>query len=255
MAILISLLLPALAQARINSESVVCQVNLRSLAMGVIEYSEANRGSTIYANYNPPYARRTGIYWFDDVWPYMATTAPAAAHILMDPSITQSGSNVYYIGGVATPYEIVNGADTDSYSSGPNSTVLPIFGGYGFNLAFMPNGPWYHPYPSWKNLFTGQTTLDPLFCDSVWKDFDGFDSPSLSASPPVNVKPNSTNSWNNLTGIQRVTLARHMGGMNIGFADGHAEHISHLKMLWTLQWNPGAVNEENAFAFPAGDGY
>ena len=255
-AILISLLLPALAQAKINSESVVCEMNLRSLAMSVIEYSEANRGASIYANYNPPYAQRTGIYWFDDLWPYMATTAPAAAHILLDPSTTQSGSYVYYIGGVNTPYEIANGADTDGYSSGPNSTVLPIFGGYGFNLAFMPNSPWYvGVYPRFTNLSTGQTTSEPVFCDAVWKDFDGFDSPSLGAIPPVDVKPNSANSWNNLTGIQRVTLARHIGGMNIGFADGHADHISDLKILWTLQWNPGSVNEENMVVFPTADGY
>ena len=80
-AILIALLLPALAQARATAQTVACASNLRQLSVGVVEYSVANNNAVLYANYtNPPYSQRTGSYWFDCFWSYVAPTIPAALH-------------------------------------------------------------------------------------------------------------------------------------------------------------------------------
>ena len=258
-AILISLLLPALARARAMAQSVACSSNLRQLCLGVVEYSSSNNGAVLSVNYNPPYNQRTGVYWFDDFWPYVATSIPSAISILQCPAI--SGQIVPGIypdwGGVNSPYEVTVFND-DGYSAGPLPVHLPFFGGYGFNLAFLSNDPWGMVYTHWSHLSQGpaSASVKPLFADAVWKDFDGVDDPTWvdgPVTPLPDTQLNGTLSWvyGNANGIQRLCISRHSGGINVGFADGHVELV-HLRQLWTYQWNPGSTYEAAKVTFPAG---
>jgi prepilin-type processing-associated H-X9-DG protein len=86
-----------------------------------------------------------------------------------------------------------------------------------------------------------------LFFDSGWVD-----AWPLETDPPNTDLYDGT--WGGLTGMQRVTIARHggvnpakaprnfdtsqklPGAINIGFADGHAE-LSKLEDLWRWSWH------------------
>ena len=270
-AILIALLLPALAQARATAQTVVCASNLRQLSVGVVEYSVANNNAVLYANYtNPPYSQRTGAYWFDDFWPYVAPTIPAALPMLQCPAVAGNSNLGIWPdwGGASTPY-VVNSANCDTYRFGPAPVNLPFSGGYGFNLAFLANEPWTASYTHWSYLSQGpaSSSVKPLIADAVWKDFDGVDDPNWPVSGgstgPVTPLPynaleggtfsNGTISFvfNNDHGIQRLCIVRHSGGINVGFADGHAELVR-LRQLWTYQWTPNSIDEQGQVTFPPG---
>ncbi len=252
-ALLISILLPALGKARKQSRTVACLSNERQLVIAMIQYWQDNKGYTPYydkgtadngqaqvdqrewiaqvvrpeqlnavrlcpeaANINPLYAQDVG------------TTAnmPGAAfacwgpggQALYDPinNIQLSGSYCY------------NAYLLKKDPSGDDATLAG--GGQAGDLTRL----WFYP------AFQYSTEI-PVIMDGAWstcwpKETDTTTYMTfLTTTPgalynPAGVPMNIGDNW------VRVAMARHYMAINVSFADGHAETVA-LNNLWPLRWH------------------
>ena len=92
-AVLISLLLPALAQARASAQSTVCLSNLQQVALAATEYAQDNQGRGPSYVLNPADARNNDTaFWDQMLLPYVVSTATVGNHHL------SKGPQVQYFG-------------------------------------------------------------------------------------------------------------------------------------------------------------
>jgi prepilin-type processing-associated H-X9-DG protein len=231
-ALLISILLPALNGARRQARSVQCLSNLRSLDLSFIMYINDNKQKSMYwagvlpVNSQDPNA---GIDWVAALLPYYRVDkirlCPEAVDWRPDPGGTQV---VYYYGTAVQAW---------------SSRMTPLqtfwdYGSYTFNGWLFRNEPSAitnlqkdgvaKPATGLFNLPAKFSASVPVFCDSIWS----------TAWP----QPTDTAALNNMTGdmntsqqMRRVQIARHKKAVNIGYLDGHAGQVS-LYQLWQQQW-------------------
>jgi len=206
---LISLLLPALTNARGQARAVVCLANQRQLAMGFQMYLNDNKG-------------RCWEYVPDDDHFWMALLKPFNGQIdfLLCPEAVEPS----YGWGSATQ------------AWGPN--VYARMGTYGFNGwlyrydLFDPAalfGPDCGPHAAYLTLPTTQSDRVPCFIDEMWVDVwphSGDTKPANLIDPPVQIRNE----------MGRVCLNRHHKAVNAVFLDGHGETVP-LAYLWQLKWS------------------
>ena len=226
-AVLISLLLPALNKARASANAVACLSNLRTLGIATQMYQQTNKGRA----------------WIDDVsrvtvvngvperitwWVFILQPYYVNKNVLICPTASQGAD----IGN--------QGAGTAVTSWGPEP--LPWTGGswlrdnqgsYTFNAWVSWNSPSNNfsqriRFPNPRNA-----SMIPLFSDGIWVNA----WPSDSNAPPANLFLGDTNNaWTSQMG--RVCIARHGRAVNVVFADYHAERVP-LPGLWKLKWHTG----------------
>ena len=251
-ALLIALLLPALARARMLAISAVCESNLRQLGIAYEEYtqSESPRGF-VYNFWNP------GGDWVPALGQIFANTQtdsyiplPAAYQKLIICPATfipgqgagEEGLNMGFgiIGTAHGPYQ-------DSWWTPQNSYVSTGWCSYGFNGwmydlqdslpiyqsdAIVDSGisSSFQPY-FWSSSQIQISGQVPLIADCIW---DGA-WPKSTDPVPSNLNGGVIN--DPVNGINSFCINRHDMAVNMVFADGHAEHVA-LGNLWTLHWSP-----------------
>ncbi|MGC9260947.1 MAG: prepilin-type N-terminal cleavage/methylation domain-containing protein [Phycisphaerae bacterium] len=238
-ALLIALLLPALAKAKRLGNSIACESNLRQLGQAYFEYTQSAPG------WEHGFPIHEGSY---NMWPMMLASVFASGPqvtpgnvnfiipteeqtILTCPSAagppigTQDGPFVLGFGSVATRWIWWGGTPTGSYGlnwwmqnfSGSSAFYQAEIQGWGFSGHF---------WSSSQSIPSGQA---PLFADAEW--------PS-AAVKPTDLPPASVYRTDNIFDqMETFAMARHQGGINMVFCDGHAEHVD-LGNLWTLDWYP-----------------
>ena len=216
-ALLIAILLPALSRARKVANTTKCLSQLRQLAMGWQMYALAHQGRGI------PYDENLGLWmgqmdtWLPDIDAHRICPEAFA------PSQLSSSS-----GGIGSCW-------------GPNANTVFLVNRMG---SYSING-WLYDYDGpgtnrslWPNLFPETEYYDypvpvpsqvPLFCDGIWTDAWPDD---IDTAPPT-VHPSS---YGNVPEMWRVCMARHSGGINVAFVDGHAATVA-CQQLWTLSWH------------------
>ncbi len=271
-ALLISLLLPALSRAVAAGKATVCLSNLRSLGQGYSEYEATFNGRLI------PYNNDQG--WILPLAPYFADTKNAGSgstnvsqltfnsqtKILVDPVCTPMtsfpGGSV--LGTVNTTWYWWNG-NTDPSKAFYDNQLEYIQGSYGFNSwLYGPGGTaqngsaydWF-VYPSdsapniahyWGSNPDAVSSNIPLMGDSMWEDGGPQEgnTPSTNLGNFVSSVSNGASWWwgylelNGVGDLQRWCITRHPGGCNMVFLDGHAASVK-LPKLWSLQWASGWV--------------
>ncbi|MBS0196958.1 MAG: prepilin-type N-terminal cleavage/methylation domain-containing protein [Planctomycetes bacterium] len=216
-ALLISLLLPALAKSRAAGRLVVCASQTRQLTSALLLYGDDYKDKCFpYDTYN--------IYF---------------------QALNQYHGNIEtlrYCPVAKTRQERTGGGSMGTAKLG--WYLGDQDGSYGFNgflYSPYPGDPMSifcnrEPYPKawWQTL----TKFDlpervPAFADAIW--VDGWPTPFDT------VPRDLATGWSNPGGeapyhMGRFCIARHERSINVGFMDGHAGMIS-LRYLWDLQWS------------------
>ena len=121
-ALLISILLPALASARQAAAGVASLSNLRQLGAGLNMYRNESRG--FYPVHSSPSSEKPRTRWADKLYPYMRST-----EVYMSPAMSEE-DRVRMNKPFAHTCDPVTGATT------PSSVY---FGGYGYNFQYLGN--------------------------------------------------------------------------------------------------------------------
>jgi prepilin-type N-terminal cleavage/methylation domain-containing protein len=261
-ALLISILLPALNKARKASRTVACLSNVRQLTMGEIQYFTDNK-----YHFSPYYDKGgTPPAPFQIEWMAQVAKPEQMNKVRLCPEATdwnpEFAAALSTFGNMpgAAFYAWGPGGRAMQYF-GPNNVVQHLQGSYTFNgycLRSHPSGDdavlFGSPspqtpstnnqarYQSWLWVPPLQRTAEvPVIYDGTWptawpKEADDITDPTngvLSIYDPAgNGTLNIGNNW------RRLLIARHYMAINVGFMDGHATTVQ-LPDLWNLQWHTG----------------
>jgi prepilin-type N-terminal cleavage/methylation domain-containing protein/prepilin-type processing-associated H-X9-DG protein len=238
-AVLISMLLPAVNRARRQAKQTACLANLRTMGQLFTLYTQGNNNrSFAYVWQSPPASIRDNI-WIEILRPFGSIDQVRVCPEASAPSLSSSGfGSTWESWGPGLPQM---GKNTGSY--GFNGWLYELIPGGTVPAGLTSNVPaqagangiaWrYHT----SSLGTDPTTV-PLMGDANW--VDGFPQETV-ASPNPPAAPNGSNT-NVYTGgpseqMGRFCVSRHVGlTTNVVFVDGHAESIA-LPALWSLNWH------------------
>jgi prepilin-type N-terminal cleavage/methylation domain-containing protein/prepilin-type processing-associated H-X9-DG protein len=232
-AILASMLLPTLAQAKKQARSAQCLSNLRQWGISWTMYTDDNQGF---------FSSGTSVAWSRGEWVVaLSNHYSHKPELLLCPSATSrrgpgaqetlvpvdSPSAVNY-GGPRSCFDI----PIEDPSRGPGRRLL---GSYGINV-------WvYNPPPdvtkiqglptqwNWRSFNNvPEPTETPLLADSMWRG-GGPDHTDLI--------PSFNGQWlDDDAEFHHFAIARHRKGINLVFFDGSARYSS-VRDLWRMPWH------------------
>ena len=216
-ALLISILMPALSAARRQARSVACLSNLRQFGQAFLLYTSENKGKSMYYDGVP------------DRWPAILQPYHAGVdEIRFCPEAVEYngwwGSASYAWG------DAYSGLEDERGSYGMNLWIARTnHDGTGGGL--VSHGPVIAgPKEAFIQLPAPKVSSEaPLFADSAW--YGGW--PKETDPAPANLHSPPADPFNNMW---RFCIARHRRAINIVFLDGHGENVA-LERLWQLKWN------------------
>ena len=235
-AILASLLLPALARSKTKAQSIQCANNLKQIGLAHFMYVSDN-GHTI------PYSINNNLWMRDLINNYANVDK-----VRICPVAPYSKNMVGYLGTSTTAWVWPNSTEVNPATKDPRWT-----GSYGLN-GWMYAGGWtvQPPMPAVKNAFRSEASirmpaLTPVFCDSIFTDM----WPQANDKPAPNLLTGAPTS--SAGGISCITIARHgsgpqsakgtrpagarlPGAINICYAEGHVSLVP-LEQLWQQTWH------------------
>jgi prepilin-type N-terminal cleavage/methylation domain-containing protein/prepilin-type processing-associated H-X9-DG protein len=227
-AILASMLLPALAKAKAQSRTSYCLNNLRQMSLATRFYAED------YKDHVPPVIGQVGRYWFHEISPYLGDNAyKSNSHVAFNGAM-----RVMFCPETKRPKQ--NPSRTEGWWGTSTKTwrALEAEGSYGMNLWLDNQGQYLTDFPLQKYYaqFTLAPSDVPAFGDSVWVGSwpEGTDRPPLDLFGGGYGGGNFPHSRGMFMG--RFAISRHNRGLNIGFVDAHAERLP-VRKLWTLNWH------------------
>lgn len=197
-ALLISILLPALTKARQSAQSLQCLSNLRQCGLATQMYANEHKGFLPY----PTTTLGEGFLWFNVLDPYLRS--------LIDYKRTGVASGRSY-----TPYKqcpVYDTFDSDKFATGNQGLTKEYARTYKMNSFLRHN----HPYSQAKINEPRDSSNFVYLGDSISMDVTG-------ATPSDFENGQFSMEVNDIT--QASPALRHMGGANILFLDGHAAHV------------------------------
>lgn len=254
-ALLISILLPALNRARAAAQTIKCLSNLKQITVAYLMYTSENKGSSIYIEGNPS----GGGYVMKALSDTKYLKLQQDAQVAFCPSANAPG----YASGYPASQALFGTAKSSWYRN-----FVPAFeasGSYCFNgwviynkakssATFtsgdnivndmvVPTSPKLPPAGS--PMFYGKivraraSTTTPLIGDGVWSEAFALEktNPAFSTNDPWKKSVGKGSSTDDSDGqINRFYVGRHGGGktMNMAFLDGHSETLQNLNHLWKL---------------------
>ena len=222
-ALLMSILMPALARVRKQAKSVICQANLKQWALVFSLYTADNDG--YFMNGNVPEdsgffwegggGGGMGSWWFLPLEPY---------YKVHDLRFCPMATKLYENGG-QVPFGAWQTSTTPQYSGsyGANGYILNS----PQDLVFQLGRPTKY---NWRTIDVKGANNIPLFMDALWVDGwpEEYDEPA-----PVELW------WLDKIGdseMRRFCCNRHNRFQNAVFCDFTVRPIG-LKELWTLKWH------------------
>lgn len=228
-AILASLLLPALARAKTKSHSIKCINNLKQLGLANFMYAN-DTGKTLPYRIGP------------DLWMQgLLANHSKVEQVRLCPTAPYSKKQP--TGSATTAW--VWGSEINPATREPK-----WMGSYAFN-GWMYSGDWPDGaglFPLVKNAFRNESEFAqpsriPVFCDAMW--VDAWPQARDGRAPNILVGDTGLNA-----GMSRIAIARHAvnpgsvprslprgsrlpGSINLVFVDGHAEGVPLMK-LWEI---------------------
>lgn len=258
-ALLISMLLPALNKARQSARTVTCLSTVRQLGTAYVMYTnQHNRSIPFYQNAN------NGIWISQLRQVYSAIDKHRLCPEALEPfpgGITGDKTGTAQHAWGPSNYAFMRYYETDQ-----STTLVSAIGSYGFNgwlyagVGANDNrgSPWSNAagwlnndpsYPSkeqdWYRVPIARGSQEvPVFSDAIWPD--AWPRPDDKMPMHLNLGGYNANTipfqrysidgtstaWH----MARFAVARHGKAVNVVFADGHAETVP-VPQLWSLRWN------------------
>ena len=231
-ALLMSILMPALAKVRTQAKAVICIAQLKQWGTCF----------TAYANDHDGYFPRG---WFEpdnlvtpqDYWMEALRSCYRDGDLRLCPSATKMGTelglNEYGNGGGPFSAWGVFSGDIGEVSDAWWCVMGGDYGSYGWN-SYICNIPdtgevdLFYIKNNWKNANVSGGTEIPMFMDHKWLDC----WPDHRDEPP----DFDAQEWGTGSQMQRICQNRHEGYINIVFMDCTVRKVG-LKELWTLKWH------------------
>ena len=224
-ALLMSILMPALGRVRRQAKTVICQANLKQWGICFAMYVDDWDGYFMQGFVIPAPPQNAYLdYWMEALRPYYGNNHKLRCCPEATVPSTEASGNPWGGGGAFVAWGVFFG-----YEWGP---VFPgDYGSYGMN-SWVCNPPQQdrqeHPtFWNWRTANVAGADNIPLFLDCMW--VDGW--------------PNHTDDPPELEGqlwyegqMSRFCINRHEGFVNSAFLDFSARKVG-IKELWTLKWH------------------
>jgi len=230
-AVLMSILMPALGKVKEQAKNVLCQSNQRQLGIAIISYTHDNNDKmplgwdTDGSYWNPTPGKNFGVMWMDALYSYVgenceAYDCPNAKKHFLD-----------------APYNSRWTFDADNYFE------FDTFGGFGYNgwMQFLDHDiDFQDGSADMKNEFhwgklskVSRADTVPIFMDAMWNA--GWPMQDDTASPIY-----GEYWWDACPqfdeNMRRFCIDRHSGNVNAVMADGSTGKYE-LKEIWSLKWH------------------
>jgi prepilin-type N-terminal cleavage/methylation domain-containing protein/prepilin-type processing-associated H-X9-DG protein len=247
-ALLISILMPALNAARTQARTTQCLSNLRQITVAFQMYMNNNKGRPVGYSTNVIFAKIDGSpqngFWMHEMRPFNGNINV----IGVCPEATEPSygwGNVTHTWGptnITTDflYQVVGSYAINGWCYGPDVDTGPYKG--------KPGGKRYEgqgvgPDEAWHSFPVKDSSNVPLFSDSAWVDT----WPKDTDAPGDLVAGNTTL-------MSRVCIKRHNKRfVNVSFLDGHAESVI-LPNLYKLKWSKLFDTSKNPPKMPSNFG-
>ena len=231
-ALLVSILLPSLKNARSQAKSAMCMTNIRQLCLAAHYYADNNDGKLMEI------ANMASKSWFN----YLARELNDKLYQKNPQKNLDGAMAVMFC--PATEHPPGDAAHAVPFQWGSAKYMWRIYnqgeGSYGINqwLVTYPVAFSYYPKKDHLLNFSSLRGDTPAFADCTWQ---GSYPTSDDWGPDYPIDPEFGLVLGDLTGdgTGRFYLDRHNMGINMGFVDSHVEKIKPLEKLWTLPWHKG----------------
>ena len=212
-ALLMSILMPALARVRRQAKAAICLSNLKQWGTIFAMYTNAHDGYFSSDSGDPPAT------WMRAVRPYQIPSGG----ITCCPMATKPVSEGTRMGAFSA---------WGIYSHTNRYHEKGEYGSYGIN-SYVYNMRRPSSYPErdpdyWRRADVKGAAIIPLFLDALW--VDGW--PNHTDEPP----DFEGDHWSTAGGMKRFCINRHNGFSNVLFLDFAVKKVG-LKQLWRLKWH------------------
>jgi len=226
-ALLMSILMPALQRVKKQARSVVCLNKLKSWGLFFSMYAEEYNGRFMKGFQDKPTANRW-VYALGDYykWDDEFTCCPNA---------TKPWEDEYGVNTGAQGTEVGANMAWGYYNQG--HWAKPMKGSYGMNAWCVDPDPGEQPHPErggaeyfWRGPAVKGAGYVPLFLEA--KRYNGVPL-ATDVPPPINGE-----NWDNANQMGRFCMDRHNGFVGTLFLDFSVQKVG-LKELWVLKWHQG----------------
>ncbi len=215
-ALLVSILMPALSKARQQAQRVVCMSNMQQWGLIVRMYADDNNGKFV-----PTVGGQQRTYWMSILKQY---------YVNDEIRVCPSARGFQYLkDGSGDPAAITSLSNWGPFYSATGTFWAEDgdYGSYGVNsYAYDINSPNH-----WRNLNERNASEIPLILDSWWVE----GAPRADEVPP----PTWPFRWNDSgvlgNNMARFCINRHNGVVSVVFMDSSVSTVG-LKRLWELRW-------------------
>jgi prepilin-type processing-associated H-X9-DG protein len=230
-ALLMSILMPALARVRKQAKAAICLANLKHWSLCFDIYAVGNDQRFMAGWMDNAANWGLGKQWMNQLRPSYGDS-----HEFALCPMTKKPKESWRLGGTFNAWA--------NLGDGDGAVMAGDFGSYGMNdwaynppfdePLYIPENPRGHSQDSW--YWRGPAVRNPynipLFLDCIWTDVWPDDQ---LEPPPFEDYAVMTDASNQQ--MQRICINRHDGGINILFLDYSVRKVG-LKELWRLKWHP-----------------
>jgi len=244
-ALLLSILMPALSMVKKQAETVMCRSNLKQWGIVFTMYTVEN------GDYFPQNYSGSGLSHFEAYWCHATMQYYEDKTLRFCPSVKRNEASVAALPATAVRY---GSTRTNWGPFAAENTATPSNwwdefpeGSYGMNewCSSPVSGNWAFiedDAPQWwrKISNVSRSATVPIFMDckmtDVYPRADKVTSPPPAESDVFPVD-NALDYADVGATMNMITMDRHNKGINSAFVDGSARKVD-LKELWKLKWNP-----------------
>jgi prepilin-type N-terminal cleavage/methylation domain-containing protein/prepilin-type processing-associated H-X9-DG protein len=232
-ALLMSILMPALNRVKYQAKTIACRANIKQWTVFFSMYTQDYDGkfqAGVGTSNSPGHSN----HWFNTLRPYYHNDKKImCCPTAMKPVDADSDGVVDGVLNVFSAWGVFNAADDTGYD--PDGD----WGSYGIN-GWVENPPpgtamVYEDFDTnnnWRTPNVNRAAYVPLFMDAL--RFNVF---PLEADTPPEYEDAA---WQKEQHMRRICINRHNGYTNMAFLDWSVRNVG-LKELWTLKWHKNYI--------------
>lgn len=227
-ALLMSILMPALQRVKKQARAVACQSNLKQMGLAFSMYAEDNDGY-----FHQESGGEANHSWVPSMRPYYSHEP----EIRVCPATTK-----FYSDGVTGPF-VGWGVYGEGAQDLPSWAMPGDYGGFGLNAWVANDTGGMHEGKNWRSIHVKSGYQVPVFVDCQW--VDGL--PEAYDNPPEYDGQCHWQWYGDAT--RSFCINRHNGSVNSVFMDVSVRPVG-LKELWELHWHRRWVADRTTAGTP-----